>query len=91
MNSNLTGEGVDAVKKKSLPFSPINRLLSIDMKTKVVQHVKSESFLSFFFQVFRNIPGSQLLSDVQTFFLFTVRGDPFPPSPSSPVSYLKNV
>ena len=52
------------------------------MKTKVVQHVKSERLkecesvrvreceMRVFsgFQVFKNIPGSQLLSDIQTFF-----------------------
>ena len=41
MTSKVTGEGDDddEVKKKTLQFSSINRLLSIDMKTKVVQHV----------------------------------------------------
>ena len=35
------------------------------MKTKVVQHVESERVS---FSSFQNIPGSQLLSDIQTFF-----------------------
>ena len=46
MNSKLTGSGVAAaaaVKKKIIViFTYKQRLLSIDMKTKVVQHVKSE-------------------------------------------------
>ena len=45
MNSKLTGEGAaaddgDDVKKKSIAiFGCKQRLLRIDMKTKVVQHV----------------------------------------------------
>ena len=42
MTSKLTGEGddeEDEVPKKALQFSAIN---SLDMKTKVVQHVESE-------------------------------------------------
>ena len=61
-------------------FTYNQRLLSIDMKTKVVQHVpriifhvfkvfKFSSFQVFKFSSFQNIPGSQLLSDIQTFFL----------------------
>ena len=43
MNSKLTGQGDDEVKKPTLPFSQFKqRILSIDMKTKVVQHVESE-------------------------------------------------
>ena len=46
MNSKLTGWGaVDEVPKEQLAFSPINtkqRLLSIDMKTQVVQYVERE-------------------------------------------------
>jgi len=45
-------------------------LLSIDMKTKVVQHVES-AFLKFF-----NIPGPQLLSDIQTFVYNTIFRSP---------------
>ena len=41
-------------------------------KSKVVQHVKSERVKVVIVvkvcQVFQNIPGSQLLSDIQTFF-----------------------
>ena len=61
-----------------------NKFLSFHvLKTKVVQHVRRiifnvfkvfefSSFQVFRFsgyQVFQNIPGSQLLSDIQTFFL----------------------
>ena len=46
MNSKVTGEGAaaddDDVKKNIDIFNFKQRLLSIDMKTKVVQHVKSE-------------------------------------------------
>ena len=44
MNSNVTGKGAgEAVKKKIIViFTYKQRLLSINMKTKVVQHVKSE-------------------------------------------------
>ena len=52
MNSKLTGEGAAAEKfcqkkalmsKKSIDiFKFKQRLLSIDMKTKVIQHVESE-------------------------------------------------
>ena len=45
MNSKLTGEGadeVDEVKKSSDIFNFKQRLLSIDIKTKVVQHVERE-------------------------------------------------
>ena len=41
MNSKLTGEsdGVDGVKKNIAIFAYKLRLLSIEMKTKLVQHV----------------------------------------------------
>ena len=46
MNSKLTGEGDAAaakgVKKSIAIFSSKQRILSIEMKTKLVQHVKSE-------------------------------------------------
>ena len=45
MNSSVTGEGDDddGVKKKPIPiFAYKQRLLSIEMKTKLVQHVESE-------------------------------------------------
>ena len=45
-------------------------LLSIDMKTKVVQHVPRKLFKISNFQIFKILkifPGSQLLSDCQTF------------------------
>ena len=46
MNSKVTGEGAaaadDDVKKSIDIFNFKQRLLSIDMKTKVVQHVKRE-------------------------------------------------
>ena len=44
MNSKVTGEGDDeGVQKKTIAiFGYIQRLLSLDMKTKVVQHVESE-------------------------------------------------
>ena len=47
MNSKVTGEGdvdddVDVKKKTIDIFTYKQRLLSINMKTKVVQHVKSE-------------------------------------------------
>ena len=49
MTSKLTGEGAaaaaddDDVKKKTIDiFNFKQRLLSIDMKTNVVQHVESE-------------------------------------------------
>ena len=78
MTSKLTGEGDEAegaVPKKNIAiFGNKQRLLSIDMKTKVVQHVPRIIFNVFKvfkfsgFQVFQNILGSQLLSDIQTFF-----------------------
>ena len=73
---------VMVMSQKSIAiFGKKQRLLSIDMKTKVVQHVRRiifnvfkvfefSSFQVFRFsgyQVFQNIPGSQLLSDIQTF------------------------
>ena len=43
MNSKLTGEGDAAVKKKLIAiFAYKQRLLSLDMKTKLVQHVESD-------------------------------------------------
>ena len=43
MTSKLTGEGdEDDVKKSIAIFGYKQRLLSIDMKTKVVQHVERE-------------------------------------------------
>ena len=44
MTSKLTGEGGEgAVKKKSIAiFGNKQRLLSIEMKTKLVQHVESD-------------------------------------------------
>ncbi len=40
MNSKLTGEGdEEVVKEKTLQFSA---LLSIEMKTKLVQHVETD-------------------------------------------------
>ena len=44
MTSKLTGEGDedDEVKKNIAFFGYKQRLLSIEMKTKLVQHVKSE-------------------------------------------------
>ena len=45
MNSKLTGEGDDAaaeVKKSIAIFGYKQRLLSLDMKTKLVQHVESD-------------------------------------------------
>ena len=46
MNKNVTGEGdvvaVEVQKKIIDIFTYKQRLLSINMKTKVVQHVKSE-------------------------------------------------
>ena len=58
MNSKVTGEGdVVDVKKKSIDiFTYKQRLLSIDMKTKVVQHVPRIIFKVFkcpSFQVFK--------------------------------------
>ena len=74
MNSKLTGEGDVVVKKNIAIFSYKQRLLSLDMKTNVVQHVpriifhvfKVFTFSSFqvfkfsSFSSFQNIPGSQL-------------------------------
>ena len=43
MNSKLTGEGdEDDVKKNIAFFGYKQRLLSIEMKTKVVQHFESD-------------------------------------------------
>ena len=39
MNSKLTGEGDVEVKKSIAIFAYKQRLLSIEMKTKLVQHV----------------------------------------------------
>ena len=46
MNSKLTGEGDAAAEVPKYPiaiFGYKQRLLSLDMKTKLVQHVKSDS------------------------------------------------
>ena len=45
MNSKVTGEGAadEAVKKSIAIFAYQERILSIEMKTKLVQHVESES------------------------------------------------
>ena len=49
MNSKLTGEG-DAAEEAEVPKYPIaifgykQRVLSLDMKTKIVQHVKRINF-----------------------------------------------
>ena len=78
MNGNIRGCG--GQKITIVIFNYKQRLLSIDMKTKVVQHVPRIIFSKFSnlqvfrfssfqsFQVFNNIPGSQVLSDFQTFF-----------------------
>ena len=62
---------VMVMSQKSIAiFGKKQRLLSIDMKTKVVQHVPRIIFNVFKgYQVFKfqNIPGYQLFSDVQTF------------------------
>ena len=44
MTSKLTGEGAEAaaVKKSIAIFAYKQRLLSIEMKTKLVQHVESD-------------------------------------------------
>ena len=44
MNSKVTGEGavVVVVKKSIAIFAYKQRILSIEMKTKLVQHVESE-------------------------------------------------
>ena len=42
MTSKLTGEGEAEVKKNIAIFGYKQRLLSIDMKTKLVQHVESD-------------------------------------------------
>ena len=43
MNSSVTGEGDVGVKKKTIAiFAYKQRILSIEMKTKLVQHVESE-------------------------------------------------
>ena len=50
MNYKLTGEGDDDVVKKSIAiFGNKQQLLSIDMKTKVVQHVSRIIFKVFRF------------------------------------------
>ena len=68
---------VDAEVPKSIGiFTYKQWLLSQDMKTKVFQHVQRIIFSVFkvfkfsgfqFYKFFKNIPGSQLLSDIQTF------------------------
>ena len=42
MTPKLTGEGGDAVKKSIAIFGYKQRVLSLDMKTKDVQHVERE-------------------------------------------------
>jgi hypothetical protein len=43
MNSSVTGEGAEeGVKKTIAIFAYKQRILSIEMKTKLVQHVESE-------------------------------------------------
>ena len=80
MNSKVTGEGdEEAVQKKSIAiFAYKQRLLSIEMKTKVVQHVPRINLSYLKFQIFKFLKnfkkfqifsGSQLLSDFQTFFI----------------------
>ena len=79
MNSNITGWGDEEedVQKKSIAiFAYLQRLLSIEMKTKIVQHVprinlsyfKFQNFKFSNFLNFKIFSGSQLLSDFQTFF-----------------------
>jgi len=59
MNSKVTGEGDEGVKKSIAIFGYKQQLLSIDMKTKVVQHVPRIIFKVFkvlkfsSFQVFK--------------------------------------
>ena len=75
MNSKLTGWGaVDEVPKEQLAFSPINTklsLLSIDMKTKLVQYVERERERE---RERVCVAGSQLLSDIQTILVPCFRG-----------------
>ena len=48
MNPLVRGEGEDEdVKKKALPFSPINTDFSLDIKTKVARHVPRIAFQHF--------------------------------------------
>jgi len=79
MNSKVTGEGDEGVKKSIAIFGYKQQLLSIDMKTKVVQHVpriifnvfkvfKFSGFQVFKFSKFSKFSGSQRLSDFETFF-----------------------
>ena len=59
MNSKITGQGdaaAEEVHKSIAIFGYKQSLLSVDMKTKVVQHVERERVKL------------QLLSDIQTFF-----------------------
>ena len=78
LTPKLTGEGGaddddDEVKKSIAIFDYKQRLLSIDMKTKVIHYVPRiifHVFKVFKFSSFQNIPGSQLLSDIQKFFIF---------------------
>ena len=66
-------------KKTIAIFSYKQQLLSLDMKTKVVQHVprinlsyfkfQIFNFFQIFFPNFQIFSGSQLLSDFQTFFI----------------------
>ena len=84
MNSNVSGSGVEEeVKKKTIAiFAYKQRLLSLDMKTKVVQHVPRINLSYFKFKIFKfsnfqSFSGSQLLSDFQTFFLVGVGHSPW--------------
>ena len=58
MTSKLTGEGdeaADVLKKNIVIFGNKQRLLSIDMKTKVVQHVPRMNLSYFKFQIFKEL------------------------------------
>ena len=68
MNSKLTGEGAAAADDDDAItiaiFNYKQRLLSIDMKTKVVQHVPRIKL--------DNFSGSQRLSGFQTYLVYTL-------------------
>ena len=70
MNAFVTGtfDDDDGVKKTIAIFGYKQRLLSLDMKTKIVQHVSRINLSHFKFSNFQIFSGSQLLSDFQTFF-----------------------
>ena len=64
-------DAAEEVKKTIAIFGYKQRDLSIQMKTKVVQHVPRINLSYFKFQIFKFFQifsGSQLLSDFQTFF-----------------------